>query len=101
MQKNSVTAHRPKREEAKAKELADLKRENFSLRRTVKRLEKEVRKRADIEEEKAEEGLQDSMEVEVKLETECPECKGGAVRRLTLAAKEFLICPECKWRTKV
>jgi Zn finger protein HypA/HybF involved in hydrogenase expression len=91
---NRAVQHRPKGEEQKAREMVDLKQENHSLKRKLKRLEKEVRKRTTIEE--------DAIAIETPEEPaveECPEC-GSRIKNLTLAGKSFNICGECKWRKK-
>ena len=87
------SSHRPKREEAKTKEVVDLKRENHQLKRAVKRLEKEIRKRAEVEEEVAEPEASEAWE-------DCPECK-GPVKLLTVGPVTLKVCHQCKWRTKV
>lgn len=106
MQNNQASSHRPKREDQKSKELSDLKRENFQLRRTIKQLQKEIKKRVKVEEDVAEQGLEEQAPEEfeapqepVQDELGCPECQ-TPVRVITLAGKDFLVCPECKWRKK-
>jgi formamidopyrimidine-DNA glycosylase len=99
MPKQQATQHRPKREDQRAKEVSDLKRENHELKRAVKRLQKEVTKRVSVEEDVAEQGLQEQAEMVVNKHG-CPDC-GTTVRELVLAGKQFHICPDCKWRAKV
>jgi uncharacterized protein YlxW (UPF0749 family) len=82
--------HKPRNEERKAKEIVDLKQENHSLKRKLKRLQKEVRKREPPEAE--EEMIEPTTE-------KCPEC-GTQIRELDLAGKRYRICGDCKWRQK-
>jgi hypothetical protein len=98
MQKNYAAANKPKRDDAKAKELADLRRENHELRRTVKRLYKEVGKRVASQDE--------AVVVEEPQESVVPatfialcEC-GVQPLEIALNSKIFLVCPECKARKK-
>jgi uncharacterized protein with PIN domain len=92
--KNRVTSHRPKREEAKSRESIELKRENHQLKRAVKRLEKEIRKRVDVEEEVIAEPEP------LALQEKCPECS-GPLTHLTVGPVTLRVCRECKWRVKV
>lgn len=94
---NRVVQHRPKREEAKARELSTLKKENNILKRTIKRLEKEIGKRITLEEETE----QDCETGEPSQRETCGECNSVAIRIIALADKEFRICAECKARTRV
>jgi formylmethanofuran dehydrogenase subunit E len=87
------SSHRPKREEAKTREVVDLKRENHQLKRAVKRLEKEIRKRAEVEEEVAEPEPLAPQEV-------CPECESN-LKLITVGPVTLKVCHQCKWRTKV
>jgi formamidopyrimidine-DNA glycosylase len=93
--KNRVVPHKPKREEAKAQEMVVLKQENNSLKRRVKRLEKEIKKRGHSEEE----AIEDPTPTFKAITDECPEC-GSPVSYFTLAGKAFHVCGECKWRRK-
>lgn len=96
MPKNRAVQHKPKNEERKAKELVDLKQENHSLKRKLKRLQKEVRKLGPVNEEYEEhEGSGAGMpEIE-----RCPKCQ-VPTKSLELAGKRYRICGECKWRQK-
>ena len=98
MSKNRVVPHRPQREEAKAKEASDLKRENHKLKREVKRLEKEIRKRGDKEEEVAEEGLEEAREQIIQT---CKKCHTGLLKVISLAGRQYEVCVDCKDRRRV
>jgi hypothetical protein len=98
MQKNYATAHKPKRDEAKAKEVADLRRENHELRRTVKRLYKEVGKRVAFQDEAVEVDPVEEPEIPMTYSAIC-EC-GIPPVEIALNDKLFLVCPECKARKK-
>lgn len=101
MSKNQLAVNLPKREDARAKELADLKRENHELRRKVKRLKKELTKRVS--------GIETVDVEEEEVECEASDGKEGVAfcgcfsqpTELTLASKTFLICPECKARKRL
>lgn len=95
---NNQTQNRPKREVAHAKELADLKKENHTLKRAVKRLQKEISKRVDIEEDAAEQGLEEEQTETLPKASEC--CR-APLKYLELNGKTWAICPECKARNKV
>lgn len=97
MPRNRAVQHKPKNEERKAKELVDLKQENHSLKRKLKRLQKEVRRRTIIEEEVAIEAA--PFASNAASVDQCPDCD-GLLRVLTLAGKRYRICGECKWRQK-
>lgn len=98
MGKNRVVPHRPPREETRAKEVSDLKRENHKLKREVKRLEKEVRKRGEQEEKEAEEGLQEAREQIIET---CKKCHTGLLKVLNVAGRFYQVCLECKDRKRV
>lgn len=98
--KLNVTPHRPKRDKQRARELAELKKENTKLQRAVKRLEKEINKRVEVEGDAAEEGLEESLADTEVVET-CKACNTGILQTLILANKVFSVCPECKWRAKI
>ncbi len=101
MRKNPITPHRPSREEKTAKEMSDLKRENHKLKRTVKRLEKEIDKRAEVEADIAEKGLEEEGE-KIQETVYCKACNGEQpLRQLLLNGKVYEICPVCKARTKI
>lgn len=101
MHNNYGAGHRPKREDARNKELVDLRKENGLLRRTVKRLKKQVAKH----------GIPDIIEEEDVVEQETVQpvhiqehCKCGSSqepRVLVLNGKVYSICPECKARQKI
>ena len=98
MHNNYAAVNKPKRDDAKAKELADLRRENHELRRTVKRLTKEISKRTAHEEESVDEeaGVVEPPVVTVQAICGC----GVEAISLTLNGKLFMICPECKTRKR-
>ena len=102
MQNNYAATHRPKREDAKAKELADLKRENFELKRAVKRLQKDIAKRSGMQEELAEQGFEVEVDVEVQVESKaCPCGSVTPLKQLTLNGKVYAICIDCKARSRI
>lgn len=82
--------HKPKREEQKAKELADLKRENTQLKRKVARLEKMLAKYqtlvTDVPVEVEEE------EVRQSAKDECTKCHGTELAELAANNKVYVVC---------
>ena len=96
-----VTPHRAKREESKTKELTDLKRENHQLKRAVKRLEREFTKRTQIEEDLAEQGLQEQgeeVQAKAKKDGSCQKCGCDALSVFSLQNRIYAVCKECGWR---
>jgi hypothetical protein len=96
--------HKVKREEAKAQVVANLKRENHQLKRAVKRLEKDLNKRVAVEEEVAEQGLQEeAMEkgVTAKRDDLCQKCGDDSLHLVTLLNRTYAICAGCGWRGKL
>jgi predicted RNA-binding Zn-ribbon protein involved in translation (DUF1610 family) len=93
----AVTQHRPQREDAKGRETADLKRENNQLKRTIRRLEKELAKaRTDTEPSSV---VEESAETPQKPQKEhsCPTCGPEAeMRRVEVIGRVYFICPDCK-----
>ena len=96
-----VHQHRPKREEAKAKELADTKKENHHLRRKLKRLEKEFRRHAPPPDVMEDEDVPTLAESKGKIVEKCKKCYEGIIRILHLAGRKYAVCPECKDRKRI
>jgi formamidopyrimidine-DNA glycosylase len=103
MSNSRIVPHRPVREERKAHELADLKRENNQLKRAVTRLRKEVSKRvaddllSDIDESQV-----SKHEVEARvILNQCPKCEEGIIKVIELGERVFHICDACKDRKRV
>ena len=99
----ATTQHRPKREDANAKERADLKRENGQLKRKICRLQKEL-ERQNIRTEEIGELAQEESSTEVSATSgavPCEKCGYAALREIVLIGKTFLVCPACKFRKKI
>ena len=99
-----IVQHKPKREEAKVAQLTSLKRENHSLKRAIKRLEKEIGKRIEVEEDVAEQGLEEAFvptENKTVQENHCGACGSVSVRSLTLIDRVYRVCVDCKARNRV
>lgn len=94
---NNQTQSRPKREAAHSKELSDLKKENHSLKRTVKRLQKEITKRTSVEEDAVDEAPEESASTVEAVSL----CCGVPIKSITLNSKTWVVCPECKARRKI
>lgn len=99
MPKIRAVQHKPKNEERKAKEIVDLKQENHSLKRKLKRLQKEVRKRVPPEAEEEAMLMSAPYSSNAAFVDKCPECE-GFLKMLSLAGKRYIICGDCKWRKK-
>ena len=97
MHKNYAAVNRPKREEAKAKELSDLRRENHELRRTVKRLAKEVNKRVGSQDDAVE--VEITSDEPIQIVASICDC-GTKPVEIVLNSKTWHVCPECKARKK-
>jgi hypothetical protein len=96
--KSHAVQHRVRNEEQRAREINGIKQENHQLKRKLKRLQKEVRKRDAIAEVVIE---VESGVVEERGEIElCPEC-GANLTHLLLAGKQFEVCGDCKYRKKL
>lgn len=100
--KSRITQNKPQREEQKAKELSDLKRQNQQLKRQISRLRKQISRLIEVH------GLDIKVEdeepvevVEEKVEEAggCEKC-GGEIKELELAGKKFIVCTVCNWRKK-
>lgn len=94
--------HKPQRDAAKAKELADLKQENKHLKRQISRLRRQIEKLQGIEsegppeEEMAPEpkSLAEEENIDSKY---CPNCKHSLIEIKT-PTKVLVGCANCKWR---
>jgi len=104
MSNQRVTPHRVKRETSKAKEQNELRKENLQLKRAVKRLEKEVHRRASVEVDAVEEGLEEDgakIQKTVKDNGSCPNCESESIRAITLCGNTYIVCKDCAWRKRV
>ncbi len=103
MSNQRITPHRAKREEAKSKVMADLKRENNKLKRTVKRLEKERNRLESMATEAVEKGIEEDGERVVKIteaEHLCPTCNSDVIRSIVLLGHTYKVCRDCGWRAR-
>jgi len=96
---NNNTSHRNTRDERKAKELADLRRENQQLHRQVARLRKERDRLQELVGKHADEQFYSPLTKEPKAKVfEC-ECGGKGFLTMTLpSGKDVSYCRECKTR---
>lgn len=90
---------KPTREERKAKELSDLKRENNQLKRQLERLRKRLNKMNISVIEEIDEEPVEVVEERVEEAGGCEKC-GGEIKELELAGKKFIVCTVCNWRKK-
>jgi predicted RNA-binding Zn-ribbon protein involved in translation (DUF1610 family) len=97
--------HRERRDESRARELADLKKENLQLKRQVARLSKHLNKVLDAQAEKEESATQEHQEQRVKaapkkVDFTCPSCESINVKKLPLRTGVLVACKDCGWRAK-
>lgn len=100
--KKHQVQHRDRREEAKGKELSNLKRENNHLKRQVARLTKQLTKTIDAQGEIEE---ANAVIVELRPEPEsgvmkCESCKSVNVKTLRMPHGVLVVCKDCHWRKK-
>ena len=98
----TVTQHRPKREKASGKEIAELKRENNQLKKRTSRLQRELQ-RLDlmVPEEVKEEKRQARKEKRIDTNKGCPNCGTDAPFIQTENPMYFVqICRDCKFVIK-
>ena len=98
--KNRVTPHRPIREDAKAKEIQDLRSENKQLKKAVTRLRREL--------DKARTGIDDPLLTQPEEElpekasesvVRCPDCSSTHVVAFTTpSGKTLALCKTCDKR---
>lgn len=90
--------NRPRREEAKGKELAELKKENNQLRRQISRLRKEI-ERLELMTLIDREDNQPAPRVErKKSKLTCPACDNQSFSMTTTpSGKKIYVCKNCKW----
>jgi len=103
MTKLRITQHKVKRDEARAQESTNLKRENTKLKRTVKRLEKEVTKRLHIASAVEEDALDETGGVLCRETLNlgiCPTCRSDCVRQIILLGRSYRVCKDCGWRKR-
>lgn len=88
--------HRPEREERKAKEVADLKRENNNLRRQLARMRKQLAKILEREDE----AIDEQAVVVAPPIGQGPTCECGSTQRSMIKGptKTYLFCSGCKKR---
>lgn len=100
MPKHRVTPHRPPRENAHAKELAEIKQENQQLKREVSRLRKELDKKPVTEPEEPESMGAAQEEQHKPPATICAGCGSKAPPNVitTPSGKVVSICVQCKKR---
>jgi hypothetical protein len=104
MSNQRVTPHRVKRETAKSREQNELRKENLQLKRTVKRLEKEVHRREHAASQVVEEGLEEDgakFQKKTKTTNVCPMCNSESIKTITLCGNMYTICKDCTWRKRV
>lgn len=92
-----VVAHRPKREERKTRELADIKRENNQLRRTVAKLQREIERLELTEAPDLEPREADPAALAVK----CEKCGSENTSVITTpSGKKVIGCKDCASRIR-
>ncbi|NDD84286.1 hypothetical protein EBZ38_08455 [bacterium] len=97
------TQHKPQRDTAKAKELADLKQENKHLKRQIGRLRRQIEKLQGIEHQNMQEAEEEHAESPTLAQHDepnskmCPVCKHDLIEFKT-PTKVLIGCGNCKWR---
>lgn len=88
-------------EPRQARTLAELRIENRALRRTIKRLEKELGRRSDATEE-LEEALEELADaqptIEAKTVKSCPVCESADIKPFDTPNKRVQVCQDCRAR---
>lgn len=93
--------HKDRREDAKGKELATIKKENSQLKRTVSRLTKQLTKTLDVVGAKEESAQpQDTHVVDTGV-PKCGACSSHNLRSMKLPTGTLTVCKECGWRQKI
>lgn len=95
--KSKTTQHKPTREDRQNRDLQDLKSENRSLRKQMKRLRKQLTHSVPIEPIE----LEPEAIPDVGINLECSKC--GSPRRKTVklpTGTTMIVCQECKHREK-
>lgn len=85
-----------RRENAKGKELADLKKENNQLKRQVSRLTKQITRTLSTEADKEEPEVASKEEAKLT----CKSCGHSPVKKVSFGSFSLLVCTACNWRTK-
>ena len=97
------TQHKPQRDAAKAKELADLKQENKHLKRQIGRLRRQIEKLQGVEHDGPPEQEEFFAETKTPAKEEnfdskyCPNCKHSLIEIRT-PTRVLVGCASCKWR---
>ncbi len=89
--------HKEKRDKANAKELADLKKQNHSLKRTVARLNKQINKLMDSNSGPE---AEDEMTTTAISGPVCPACASTDIRTLKLSNFTLTVCKSCDFKIK-
>jgi len=98
MPKQRQTQHKAQREEQRAKEMVDLKRDNQKLQRQVARLRKELARHAtELPEEVEVAGASPVPVPDTK--DACPGCN-SPLKRLKLGPSTWEVCSSCKFTRK-
>lgn len=97
---NRVTQHKSRREEAKGRELSEIKQENRQLKRQLERLRKQLLKALDQGPRVPEEVVETLAGPAKALVLECSECKRSPVNTVTLPTGILLVCPSCGFKKK-
>lgn len=94
------TQHKAAREERKSKELADLKRENQSLKRKISKLQTYTKKLLEMVQFAPEEEAVLAIATEaVKLDA-CGGCGNKNLTHVSLPTGTMIACKQCGWRKK-
>jgi uncharacterized FlaG/YvyC family protein len=95
--KKHQVQHKDRREEAKGKELADIKRENQQLKRQVARLNKQIIKVLDAQ---GELDINDPLTEVVVKRLECDACEGKNLKSVKMPTGLLIVCLDCGKRKK-
>jgi hypothetical protein len=94
---NRISQHKDRKEDAKGKELVELKKENNQLKRQLARTSKQLNKQLHNVFEKE---VEAEKEIESRL-PKCQDCRSNNVKTLQLPTTALLVCKDCGWRIKL
>lgn len=100
MAKKHQVQHKERREEAKGKELADIKRENSQLKRQVARLTKQLTRALDTQSNDTDDkNVREHVESQRKA-AKCEQCPSLNLKSVKIPGGTLVVCKDCGWRKK-
>lgn len=88
------TQHKPQRDEAKAKELSELKKENRVLRKALARSRKQILKLMEIHTDH--DDSSEKLDPPKPSEKLCEACGGKSLVAIKVPAGILIVCKDCK-----